>query len=304
MLKSDDLVRIDRSKAIWGVYPIVQALILLFALLLASPLRAEPVTLLVIADTGDCGAGPRQVSEALRKDPAAASGWLFEVGDLAYPTATRERLQECHEPFFKREFFPRRMAVPGNHDARDIGLAGFLSIYPEALPRAVDFGSWRILMLDSNLRDEAWGRQLAWVGDAVKKSAGQCLIAAWHHPAWSSGRHNDNAFAQPLWALLAGVASFTLHGHDHHYERLAPRDAVGRVMATGTPSFISGHGGASLYALPEQIKEGSVATFKEWGYLKIELEATEYRWTAMGVSGRVLDQGRAACRPVSEAKSK
>lgn len=259
---------------------------------------AEPTIVFAIGDTGDCGEGPPQVSAAIRRDADVARGWLLELGDLAYPTATAARLQECHEPHFGPALFPRRIAVPGNHDARDPGLAGFRSLYPEAVPRTVDFGRWRLLMLDSNRRDEAWAEQLGWVDQAVKGAAGRCLIAAWHHPAWGSGKHGDNAFAQPLWARLAGVASFTLHGHDHHYERLAPRDAVGTVSAGGTPSFIAGHGGATLYPVKE-LKAGSVASSGQWGYLKLELGDDGYRWQAVAVNGQLLDQGRGGCRPVA-----
>jgi hypothetical protein len=276
----------------------IQALCCGLMALSGSVLAAETTTLFVIGDTGDCSDGARRVSEAILRDPDAAQGWLLELGDLAYATATRERLLECHEPFFGPQRFAKRLAVPGNHDARDPGLAGFRSLFPQAVPRAVDFENWRLLMLDSNLRDELWGRQIVWTQAAIKESAGRCLIAAWHHPAWSSGRHGDNAFAQPLWAQLAGVASFTLHGHDHHYERLAPRDAAGTAMAKGTPSFVAGNGGASLYPLPERLKEGSVATFKEWGYLRLDLAGETYRWKAVGVSGRVFDEGRGECRPV------
>ena len=266
----------------------------------ASVLAAETTTLFAIGDTGDCSDGARQVSEAILRDPDAAKSWLLELGDLAYPTATRERLFECHEPFFGPARFPKRIAVPGNHDARDPGLAGFRSLFPQAVPRAVDFDRWRLLMLDSNLRDEAWGRQIVWTQAAVKESAGRCLIAAWHHPAWSSGRHGDNAFARPLWAQLAGLASFTLHGHDHHYERLAPRDANGGVANKGTRSFVAGHGGASLSAVAERLKEGSAASFGEWGYLRLDLDGETYRWKAVGVSGRVLDQGSGVCQPVPD----
>lgn len=279
-----------------------RALLLAFGILgsgAAPVVAAEPTTLFVIADTGDCGDGPPQVSAAIRRDPGVRRGWLFEVGDLAYPTASATRLQECHEPHFGPALFPRRLAVPGNHDARDDGLAGFRSLYPEALPRTVDFGRWRLLMLDSNLEDDAWGAQLAWVGRAVKSAAGHCLIAAWHHPVRSSGRHGENEFVQPLWASLAGIASFTLHGHDHHYERLAPRDAAGTVDAAGTPSFIAGHGGAKLYSAGSRRQAGSVASFGEWGYLRLELGETDYRWQAVAVSGHVLDEGRGSCKPVA-----
>ena len=283
------------------VYRIVAVLLSLFALS-HDCVRAETTPIFVIGDTGDCSDGPRQVSDALQRDPDYSRAWLLEVGDLAYPAGTKERLQECHEPFFGPQRFPKRFAVPGNHDARDVGLAGFRSLYPEALPRTVDFDRWRFLLIDSNLRDELWGRQVGWVEQTLKDSANRCVIAVWHHPAWSSGHRGGSAFARPLWAKLAGVATLTVHGHDHHYERLAPRDAQGAVSAEGTPSFIAGHGGASLYQPPEQLLAGGVTVFNRWGYLKLELTDTTYRWQAVSVTGEVQDEGRGVCRPVSSAK--
>jgi 3',5'-cyclic AMP phosphodiesterase CpdA len=271
---------------------------LLLAAFLSAAATAESTTLFVIADTGDCSDATRQVAAAIRRDPDATRGWLVEVGDLAYPTATRERLLECHEPHFGPAHFPQRLAVPGNHDARDDDLAGFRSLFPEALPRRVDFGRWRALLLDSNQRGEAWDRQLVWVAQNLKESVGRCVLAAWHHPARSSGKHGDDAAMQPLWASLAGAASFTLHGHDHHYERLAARNANGRLSAEGTLSFVSGNGGAGLYPIDATPHEGSVAVAGEWGYLKITLDDADYRWQAVAVSGRLLDAGQARCRPV------
>ena len=63
---------------------------------------------------------------------------LIETGDLAYPTATRERLAECHEPHWG--MFPKRLAVPGNHDWRDDEGRGFFGVYPEPVPRAAALG--------------------------------------------------------------------------------------------------------------------------------------------------------------------
>jgi acid phosphatase type 7 len=271
---------------------------LLLGLALSSLASAASTVLFVVGDIADCRDGARQVSAAILRDPEASRGWLFEVGDLAYPIATRKRLLECHEPHFGPDRFPRRLAVPGNHDADDPGLAGFHSLYPEALPRQVDFGRWRVLMLDSNRHGESGGRQRAWIAQAISASAGHCLIAAWHHPAWTSGIRGDNPDMKGLWSAVAGAASFTLHGHDHHYERLAPRDAKGQLSAAGTASFISGNGGTTLYALAETVKEGSVAVAGEWGYLRIELDDQAYRWQAVGVSGRLFDQGQGACRSV------
>lgn len=269
---------------------------LVVAALLATAVGAHAATtLLVIGDTGDCDTdGAAKVAAALKRDPDAATAWFLELGDLAYPVATRERLLECHEPHFGK--IPRRLAVPGNHDAHAPGLAGYYSIHPQAVPRKVDFENWRLLLLDSTRRDDAWERQLGWLDAELRRVGTQCLIAAWHHPRWSSGRHGNDDFQAPLWQRLAGRAVLTLNAHDHHYEAIPPLAADGRPDPRGTRSFIVGIGGAKLYAPGRRAIAGSKAVYGSWGYLKLTLDGERYRWSAHSVDGQELDAGEGFCR--------
>ena len=258
--------------------------------------RAEPVVLFVIGDTGDCEHdGTARVAAAMRAQPDAARATLIEVGDLAYPVATRERLLECHEPHWGA--FRKRLAVPGNHDWRDPGAAGFFSIFPAPVPRKAALGGkWQLLLLDSNLKGEAWLAQLKWLDGILGQSQGDCLIAAWHHPRWSSGKHGDNDFTQALWARLQGKATLTLHGHDHHFEALPPLDADGQPTPAGVASFIAGTGGAPLYPRGDRARSQR-GRFGEWGFLRLELEGSDYRWQAFGADGKPRDGDRGVCRP-------
>lgn len=260
-----------------------------------SAASAQPTLLFVIGDTGDCAVdGTARVAAAIRAQPDAASGTLIEVGDLAYPVATRERLLACHEPFWGS--FKKRLAVPGNHDWRDPGAAGFFSIFPEPVPRKVALGGpWQLILLDSNLREEAWGAQLKWLDDALAKSHGECLIAAWHHPRWSSGEHGDNPFTQQLWERLQEKVTFTLHGHDHHFEALPPLDGNGKPATSGVTSFIVGNGGATLYRAGKQARSNR-SLFGQWGFLRVELNGQNYRWQAIGDDGAVKDADHGLCR--------
>ena len=251
-------------------------------------------TLLVIADTGDCTAnGAPAVARALKQQPDWRSALLVEVGDLAYPAATREQLLKCHEPHFAD--FPRRAATPGNHDWRVPGAAGFFSVFPEPVPRVVPLGGpWTLVLLDSNLRNGAWDAQLAWLDQTLRGAVGQCLIPAWHHPRFSSGGHGDNAFIAPLWQRIAGVAPLSLHGHDHNYEALPPLDAQGQPANAGTRGFIVGTGGATLDP-PTPATRGSKVVFNTWGFLRLDLAGRSYTWKAFDTAGRVLDEGRGEC---------
>lgn len=271
------------------------ALILLLAGTALALARAEPVVLFVVGDTGDCELeGTARAAAVARAQPDAARATLIEVGDLAYPVATRERLLACHEPHWAG--FRKRLAVPGNHDWRDAGGAGFFSLFPAPVPRKEPLGGgWHLLLLNSNLRREAWQAQLDWLDAILARSSGECLIAAWHHPRWSSGKHGDNAFTQALWQRLQGRVTFTLHGHDHHFEALPALDAEGGATADGVASFIAGHGGAALYPPGDRVRSAH-RLFGEWGFLRLDLDGPRYRWQAIGADGTRKDAGEGICR--------
>lgn len=264
-----------------------------------APALAGATPLFVIGDTGDCSPGAAKVAAAIQAQPDWRQGRLLEVGDLAYPTASRERLLECHEPYFG--VFKRRLAVPGNHDWHDPQAAGFFSLFPAPVPREVNLDkTWRMLLLDSNLKDEAAAQQLAWLDQEQARgrlrTGRRCLIAAWHHPRWSSGKHGDNEFMAPVWARLVGRATFTLHGHDHHFEAIPALDENGQPAPGGTASFVVGNGGAGLYAASEA-RHGDAPIFGTWGFLRLDLHKRRYRWQEFDTEGRVLQSGEGHCLP-------
>lgn len=266
----------------------------LLALVAAPATAMAAATLFVIADTGDCSMdGTAEVSAAIRKQPDWQSGWLVEVGDLAYPKATAKRLAECNLPYFG--MFPKRLAVPGNHDWDDHHGRGFRTLFPEPLPRAAALdGRWQLWLLDSDVSGAVRQAQLSWLDSQVRRTGNRCIIAAWHRPRWSSGWHGDDADMAPLWDRLAGVATFTLHGHDHHYEAIEPLDAAGRPDPQGTRSFVVGNGGASLYPPIRKSPHGR-AVGGRWGFLRIDLDGMQYRWTEFSVEGDPLDSGSGSC---------
>lgn len=261
---------------------------------LAGDVNARPNTLLVIADTGECGVeGMQLVSASLRRQSGWQQALLVEVGDLAYPVATRARLAECHEPYFG--MFANRVAAPGNHDWYDAHGRGFFDLFPDEVPRAVPLaGRWVLWLLNSNLRGEASAAQLRWIELAAQDRTDRCVIAAWHHPLWTSAQRGAFELAQPLWQAVAGIATFTLHGHDHHYEVVPPLDPAGQPSERGTRSFVVGTGGAVLDP-PSPVRAGSTAVFGHWGFLRIDLDGDDYRWQAVDVEGLVLDSGAGRC---------
>jgi hypothetical protein len=259
--------------------------------------HARSLTLLAIGDTGDCDTGgTEKVSAALRAQPDWQRAILVEVGDLAYPAATIDRLRECHEPHFA--MFPHRLAVPGNHDWNARDARGFFSIFPGPVPRVEKLNRrWQLWLLDSNLTGARAADQLRWLEAAKKSAAGQCVVAAWHHPRWSSSFRGGTESSHLLWQAVVGVATFTLHGHDHHYESLPRLNGAGEAAERGTRSFIVGNGGARLYPTG-LVRAGSKVATGEWGFLRIDIDGDDYRWEAVSVEGNILEAGVEHCLPV------
>jgi hypothetical protein len=270
---------------------------------------AAPGTLVVIADTCESTDVASRVGEAIRSDVPRGRATLLEVGDLGYPVANKASLASCQEKHFRRDYFAMRLASPGNHDFDWDGRhfpAFEKDEYFPAVPKAVDLGkTWRLLLLDSTGRMMSLEKQVAWIRSEIGRSTGKCVIAAWHHPRWSSvpQRPGEGAAAESLWKAVAGAASLTLHGHDHHYERLAPVNASGEPDPTGARSFIVGNGGAALRPV-YRTREGSFVNDTKHGFLHLELRDGAYTWSERSVEGEVLDGGVGACTPVAPEASR
>jgi hypothetical protein len=111
-----------------------------------------------------------------------------------------------------------------------------------------------------------------------------------HHPRFSSGLHGSDESLDDLWrALAAGGADVVLAGHDHHYERFAPRD--------GMRMFVVGTGGRSHYPVLRRLP-GSVAyDWRTFGVLALRLSPDRYSWRFVPERGRTYrDSGTARCR--------
>lgn len=101
-------------------------------------------------------------------------------------------------------------------------------------------GDVQVLVLDSN---DVGATQTAWLRRTLAASRARWRIAAFHHPPYTCGGHEGSTSVQRAWVPLFaryGVR-LVLSGHDHNYQRFAPRRRVTFV--------VDGGGGAGLYAL-------------------------------------------------------
>jgi hypothetical protein len=186
---------------------------------------------------------------------------------------------------------------------------------------------WHIVALNSEcaagLRfDVEWdgdcdygSEQEQWLRTDLAADTSDCTIAYWHHPRFSSGDLGDNAIMAPIWeALYEDYADIVLAGHDHNYERFAPKSGTGAVApGRGIREWVVGTGGKDLLALRPPRAGSEVRSNSAHGVLKLTLHGPSsahpfgwYEWLFVndGMSGSAFtDTGSGDCvgppRPIA-----
>jgi acid phosphatase type 7 len=276
--------------------------ILALAALAPTRLSGGPAGVPVIAAAGDIACN----SDCSQDDTAALLerghyDAILALGDLQYGGATLSLFRRWYGTSWGR---PALKAVthpaPGNHEYEDRGAAGYFAYFGAAAGTrgrgwyGFDLGAWHLVALNSNCGQVGGcGRgspQERWLRADLAGSSARCTLAFWHHPRFSSGLHGDDASTQALWADLAAArADVVLTGHDHDYERFAPKD--------GVREFVVGTGGKSHYPILPLLRPGSQARDDDhFGVLELTLRPAGYAWRFLRTDGLQGDHGRTSCQ--------
>ena len=219
------------------------------------------------------------------------------LGDVAYEHGTVDDYERCFGPPWghaRERFYP----APGNHEYETAGAAGYFDYWGRLAGRfrrgwyAYDYGSWRVLSLNSEADIEAQ------VGFIAEQAAGRpCVLAYWHRPLRSSGSHGGDAAVEPLWraAYRAGV-DLVLNGHDHDYERFARLGYHGYPNASGMREIVVGTGGRHLRPFGDPVRGSEVREAGTYGVLQLRLARGYYRWRFWPANGTFTDRGADLCR--------
>jgi 3',5'-cyclic AMP phosphodiesterase CpdA len=190
----------------------------------------------------------------------------------------------------------------GNHEyGTGVADAYFTYFGPRAGPPgrgwySYELGRWHVVVLNSNCDFAPGGgcaagsEQEQWLrADLAAHASAKCTLAYWHHPRHSSGLHGDTPAVDPLYrALIAGRVDVLLQGHDHDYERFAPR--------SGLREWVVGTGGATNYPIAGAEK-GSEARWSGHGLLALTLRPKGYEWRFLATAGGAFrDAGTGRCR--------
>ena len=293
------------------------------AVMLASGAAAAPRPATVVA-AGDIachpgdpafnqGAGTPELcrmratsDQALALAPAA----VLVLGDNQYWSGSLEEHLASYDPTWGR-LRSRTLPVPGNHEYLTAGAAGYFAYFgaaagdPEAPwnawrlgPQTADGPAWLALGLDSTCQvSGTCAEQLDWLqAQLAGRRPGQCLLAFWHHPRFSSGLHGDHPRMGELWQPLREAgADLVLAGHDHHYERFGPQDEHGAPDPRGPRQFVVGTGGSRLYAIPRVEPNSERRIAGTYGVLALTLHAQGYAWRFLPLDGGPGDAGAALC---------
>jgi hypothetical protein len=280
-----------------------------------APVQAQDaaVTVLAAGDIARCSkpwwAKPLGALWDARGAPLTAElldrlpGTVLALGDLVYDADTVEAYRDCYDATWGRHR-ERTRPVPGNHDYRSDGAAYFAYWRARAGTAgqgyySFDLGAWHVIALNSNIDTGAASEQARWLRADLAATRAHCILAYWHHPLFTSGKHHGKeAKAAPLYRLLyeAG-ASVALAGHGHNYERFAPQDADGRLdPERGIRSFVVGTGGVPLRGIARRSENSEAFYSENWGVLELTLHDGSYAWRFVPVTGDASpDAGAAPC---------
>lgn len=214
------------------------------------------------------------------------------------------------------QFNPIAHPVAGNHEYNESPKAeGYFEYFHSVLPTSAledggyysfQLGAWHIIALNSNCSDLGCGdfeegavttAELGWLKADLATHPTQCVLAYWHHPAFTSGNSvPDSPGVLPLWeALYAAHADVVLNGHDHLYERYAPQSPSQVATSAGIREFVVGTGGQTLFGLGSAQPNLQAADDKHFGVLFLTLHAYSYEWAFRATDGTVLDSGSSTC---------
>jgi 3',5'-cyclic AMP phosphodiesterase CpdA len=253
-------------------------------LVLASP----SVPLVAAGDVGDCDShGDEATAQLLDRLP----GTIALLGDSVYESGSADEYRRC---FAWARHKSRIKPAIGNHEYGTPGGRGYFAYFHVPQWYGYDLGAWHVVVLNSNCGPAGGcgsdSPQARWLRADLAAHPALCTLAYAHHPRFSSGPHGPDRTLAPFWSIFRayGVDVY-LSGHDHDYERFAPKG--------GVRQFVVGTGGRSLYPLGRRLPGSEAGQNFTYGVLALTLRPESYAWRFVPIAGgRYRDSGSTECR--------
>lgn len=249
------------------------------------------------AATASLTAAQKPNAVAVLGDSQYQSGLLSEYNSPGAYNATWGQFNSIVHP------------APGNHEyAASSTATGYFTYFGASAGSgnySYDLGSWHLIALNSNCSNSGCGdsvagasssAELSWLEADLAAHQHQCVLAYWHHPAFSSGYVGNSPGVLPFWtALYAGHADVVINGHDHMYERFAQQSPQQNATGQGVREFVAGTGGETLFNMGKVQPNMEAVDNHHFGVLFLTLHASSYDWAFRTTAGAVIDSGSTAC---------
>lgn len=282
-----------------------------------------PFTFLAFGDYGRGSSSQKRLRDQMLLD---SFSFILSTGDNAYSDGTYSDFDQKVFPIYS-DIFKRAAIFPtlGNHDYHTNAGAPNLDLFdlpgnawrPEDIERyySFDYGNVHFVALDSNTPlsvsdDAASDDMFDWLRADLSQTTQLWKIVAFHHPAYSTGRHGSNSRVQsrlvPIFEEY-GV-DLVLTGHDHIYQRSKPmrQGQETTVEQGGIVYVVSGAGHQASY--PCGTASWSVIAYcsESYGlYTRITVDGGRLTGEAIDETGTVkdyfvLEQNSVAVVPVED----
>ena len=266
----------------------------------------------LIAAAGDIACPPgapvtkascRQAATAKLLSTASA---VLPLGDLQYHRGTLFEFRHAYARNWGA-YAPISRPVAGNHEYETPGASGYFRYWVSRAgdPRrgyyAWNLGTWHLIALNANCVEVGGcgvnSRQGRWLVHNLEANTRRCVLAYWHQPRFSSGRHGNDPTVDGFWRLLYRFrADIVLNGHDHIYERFALQTPRGASSRSGIREFIVGTGGRSHSKFGHVHRHSVVRNATTFGVLRLRLRSTSYHWRFAPIAGSAFtDSGSHSC---------
>jgi hypothetical protein len=205
------------------------------------------------------------------------------LGDQQYPDGSLTDYRRRYDQTPWGRLKPITRPVPGHHEYETPGAAGYYAYFGRPKYYGYDIGcGWRGYAMNS-LIDIA--PQATWLRRDLAAHPGVEVVVSFSDPRYSSGtKHGSERRMQPFWDAVAGRKGLVLNGHEHHYERFAPRGSLREIVA--------GTGGGASYPFGPPIAGSVKRITGHPGVLVLSLHSGgAYGWRFVTPAGTVLDRG-------------
>lgn len=271
----------------------------LFVALLSSCATVKPVTVVAAGDISlaEPSEGSNLTADLVESLHPEA---VLALGDLQYDDGALERFESVYGPTWGR-FKDKTFPAAGNHEYRTPGAAGYFTYFgaragdPSKGYYSFELGAWHVVVLNTSelcqhVSCAADGEQVKWLEADLAANTKKCVMAYWHYPRFSSGKHGNFDKAAPFWKVLAAHhATLVLTGHEHFYERMRPIDGITQITV--------GTGGATFADYADVHPSSMARNNTSLGVLKLVLSDGSWSAEFVGVPGATFhDFDSGACR--------